>query len=97
MQGVKGLYSIYSYISFRPVKSSATKTIKGVKYCQIKNMKISRKIRLYFEKKPCNLWVCLGKSPNRIFEPSSGGIGIKLNIAKTMLIRTTITESSTKD
>ena len=39
----------------------------------------------------------LGKKPNNIFEPSRGGIGIKLKIAKTTLIKTTNKESSTKE
>jgi len=97
MQGVSGFKRLNYYIFYKPVNNRATKIIIGVIYSQTKKMKISRKIRLYLEKNCCNLRVCLGKSPNKIFEPSSGGIGIKLKIAKTMFVKTTITDSSTND
>ena len=39
-------------------------------------------------KKIFNLSIDPGKNVKRIWEPSSGGMGIRLNIAKTILIKT---------
>lgn len=43
------------------------------------------------------LFLLYGKNENSIFEPSSGGIGIKLNVASTRLINTIIVPIYKKD
>ena len=50
---------------------------------------IIRSINPYFSKATSHFWLDSGGSKLRnIFEPSNGGIGIRLKIAKEMLIKT---------
>ena len=54
-----------------------------------KKMTIKKKKIEYLSSVSLTPIILDGKSEKRIFEPSNGGIGIKLNTARTILIATT--------
>ena len=71
-----------------PVINLNNQGIIGIMNCQRKNATIRIRIKEY----DSNNWrvrlYCCGNSEKRILEPSSGGIGIRLNIAKMIFIAT---------
>ncbi len=58
----------------------------GVRNCHMKNMKISVAMKPYCSKTSLNLPNQLGNTFISIFEPSSGGNGIRLKKASTMFV-----------
>ncbi|MDQ5954703.1 MAG: hypothetical protein QG583_631 [Patescibacteria group bacterium] len=55
-----------------------------------KKMKTKSKIKEYCSNISKYEWYRQGKREKRIFEPSSGGIGTKLNIPKAKFMRTIV-------
>ena len=74
----------------KPVKSEKRNIIKGATNFQINSMKKIKIKKPQRERKTLKLKNLAGKSEKRTFEPSSGGIGIKLKKAKTKLVITII-------
>lgn len=80
-----------------PVKTLNKINITGVTNFQRKIIKMIKITREYFSKNLCSLNDLFPSKEKRIFEPSSGGIGIRLNIAKTILTKTITPASGTMD
>lgn len=74
----------------KPVKSEKRNIIKGATNFQINSIKKIKIKKPQRERKTLKLKNLAGKSENKTFEPSSGGIGIKLKKAKTKLVITII-------
>ena len=64
--------------------------IKGVKICQMKNMKKIAKTMPYRSIVALKLAILSGSMEKSIFEPSKGGTGMRLKMANTILVSTTI-------
>lgn len=74
----------------KPVKSEKRNIIKGATNFQIKSIKKIKMKKPQRDRKTLKLKNLAGRSENKTFEPSSGGIGIKLKKAKTKLVITMI-------
>ena len=74
----------------KPVKRLKRKAKTGYKISEKKKIKTISKIREYCSSISKYEWYRQGKREKRIFEPSSGGIGTKLNIPKARFIITIV-------
>lgn len=81
---------------YNPVNNLKKKAITGIRNFHAKKATNKNIMKPFVSRNSLNLYVLSGKKPKRIFEPSSGGTGIKLKTANVMFIRTIVIIISTK-
>ena len=86
----KKLEVLFITYYYTPVISENKKEIIGDKALHIKKINNNKTTNAYFSMKFSMKRNLGGNNANKIFDPSSGGIGMRLKIAKTILVKTIV-------